>query len=98
MAVEGGTRSAYKMRLVDGELKIESTTAMRTPPPLPAMATILNGGTAIVGGFDSAVVSKLVTQAQEIERLKSSAIHLPAWVMRLRGAGLGRTLMELIGE
>lgn len=60
MAVAGGAKSAYRMRLVDGTLKIEHTTAMDTPAPLPAMAAILRGETVTVGGFDSAVVQTLV--------------------------------------
>ena len=69
MAIAGGAKSAYKMRLDNGTLKIEHTTAMDTPAPLPAMAAILRGETVTVGGFDSVVVQTLVAQAIEIDRL-----------------------------
>ena len=57
------------MRLDNGALKIEHTTAMDTPAPLPAMAAILRGETVTVGGSDSVGVQTLVSQAIEIDRL-----------------------------
>ena len=69
MAVAGGAKSAYKMHLQNGTLRIEHTTAIDAPAPLPAMAATLRGETVTVGGFDSAVVQTLVSQAIEIDHL-----------------------------
>jgi len=61
MAVSGGAKSAYKIKLIGDRMDIQSATAMDTLPPLPAAAAILRGEAVVVGGFDSAVVQRLVS-------------------------------------
>lgn len=68
MAIAGGVTVAYRCVLVNGVLRREKDTAMKTLPPLPATAAIMRGETVTVAGSDVAVVARLV----ELEQMVAS--------------------------
>ena len=60
MAIAGGATVAYRCKLVNGTLQRDKDTAMQTPAPLPAAASIMRGETVTVSGADVVVVARLV--------------------------------------